>query len=66
MDWEFGVRKCPVLHLEWISSEILLYSTGNYIQSLVMEHDGRQHEKKNAYICINGSLCCVVEIDRTL
>ena len=27
--------------LDWISNEILLYSTGNYIQSLVMEHDGR-------------------------
>ena len=25
--------------LEWISHEVLLYSTGNYIQSLVIEHD---------------------------
>ena len=40
-DWEFGVSRCRVLHLEWISNEILLYSTGNYIGSLVMEHDGR-------------------------
>ena len=32
--------RCKLLHLEWISSEVLLYSTGNYIQSLVMEHDG--------------------------
>ena len=30
-----------VLHLEWISNEILLYSTGNYIQSLGIEYDGR-------------------------
>ena len=28
------------LHSEWISNEILLHSTGNYIQSPVMEHDG--------------------------
>ena len=28
-----------LLHLEWINTEILVYSTGNYIQSLVMEHD---------------------------
>ena len=41
MDWEFGVSRCKLLHLEWISNEILLYSTGNYIQSLVMEHDRR-------------------------
>ena len=24
----------------WISSEVLLYSRGNYILSLLMEHDG--------------------------
>ena len=22
-DWEFGVNRCKVLHLEWIGSEIL-------------------------------------------
>ena len=31
MDWEFGVNRCKLLHLEQISNEILLYSTGNYI-----------------------------------
>jgi len=31
MDWESVVNKCKLLPLEWISSEILLYSTGNYI-----------------------------------
>ena len=29
MDWEFGVTRCKLLHLEWIRNEILLYSTGN-------------------------------------
>ena len=41
MDWEFGVGRCKLLHLEWISNEILLYSTGKNIQSLGIEHDGR-------------------------
>ena len=41
MDWEFGVGRCKLLHLEWISNEILLYNTGNYIQSLGIDHDGR-------------------------
>ena len=45
MDWESGVNRCKLLHLEWISNEILLYSTGNYIQSLVMEHDGGLQQK---------------------
>ena len=30
MEWEFGVSRCKLLHLEWIS-KILLYSTGNNI-----------------------------------
>ena len=40
--------------------KILLYSTGNYVQSLVIEHDGRWYEKKNVYvyICMTQSLCC--------
>ena len=29
MDGEFGVGRCKLL--EWISNEVLLYSTGNYI-----------------------------------
>ena len=41
MDKEFGVGRCKLLHLEWISTEVLLYSTGNYIQSLGIDHDGR-------------------------
>ena len=39
MDWEFGVTRCKLLHLDWIS-------TGNFIQSLMMEHDGKYYEKK--------------------
>ena len=31
MHWKFGVNRCKLLHLEWISNEILLCSTGNYI-----------------------------------
>jgi len=31
MDQEFGVCRCKLLHLEGISNEILLYSTGTYI-----------------------------------
>ena len=46
MDREFGVGRCKLLHSEWMSNEVLLYSTGNYIQLLVIEHDGRQYEKK--------------------
>ena len=29
MDGEFEVGECKLLHLEWIGSGVLLYSTGN-------------------------------------
>ena len=41
MDGEFGFGRCKLLHLEWISYEVLLYSTGNYIQSLGIDQNGR-------------------------
>ena len=41
MDWESGVGGCKLSHLEWISNEVLLYSTRNNVQSLGAEHDGR-------------------------
>ena len=41
MEGEFGVGRCKILHIEWISKEVLLYSPGNYIQSLGIEHDER-------------------------
>ena len=38
---EFRVNTCKLLHLEWKDNEVLLYSTGNYVQSLVTDHDER-------------------------
>ena len=38
-DREFGVSRCKLLHLEWVSNEVLLYSTGKYIQSLGIDYD---------------------------
>ena len=30
MDWEFGVSRCKLLHIEWMDNKVLLYSPGNY------------------------------------
>ena len=43
MDWEFGVSRCKLLHLEWINNKVLLYSTGNYTQFPGIYHDGKEH-----------------------
>ena len=56
MDWESGVRRCKLFHLEWISNEVLLYSTGNYSQSLAIDHDGREYKKGNVSIRMTRSL----------
>ena len=47
--WESGVNRCKLMPLEWISNEILLYSTGNCILSLIMEHD---NVRKGIYMCM--------------
>ena len=49
MDWEFGVNRGKPLPLEWIDNEILLYSTGNYIYSLMVEHD---NVRKRMHTCM--------------
>ena len=51
MDWEFGVSRCKLLHIEWIHNRVLLYSTGNYIQYPVINHHGKEYEKECIYVC---------------
>ena len=40
-----------------INNNVLLYSTGNYIQYPVIKHNRNDYEKR-IYVCINKSLCC--------
>jgi len=35
------VRRCKLLHLEWISNKVLLYDRGNYIQSPGIDHEDK-------------------------
>ena len=51
---EIGVGRYKLLHLEWISSEVLLYSTGNSIQSLGIDHEEDKYEKKKK-MCVWSS-----------
>ena len=41
LDWEFGINRCKLLYTVWINNEILLYSTGNYTQYPVINHNGK-------------------------
>ena len=66
-DWEFWVSKLKLSHTEWMN-KVLLDSTRNYIQYLMMNYNANK-QKKNIYIiytythiyvcvCITESLCC--------
>ena len=40
-----------MVYIRWINNKVLLYSTGNYIQYAVINHNGN-HMKKNIYVCV--------------
>ena len=39
VDWEFGISRYKLLHIEWMSIKLLPYSTGNAIQHPVILHN---------------------------
>ena len=43
MDWEVGVSRCKLLYIEWINNKVLLYSTENYIQYPMINHNGTEY-----------------------
>ena len=62
-DWEFGISRCKLLYIGWISNKVLLYSTGSSIQHPMIYHNGKEYEKKkkiyiyiythtHIYVCI--------------
>ena len=54
MDWKFGVSRCKLalIYIEWINNKVLIYSTGNYIQYPMINHNGKELKKKNVYVYI--------------
>ena len=50
MDWEFGVSRCKLLHIEWMDNKVLLHSTGNYIQCPGINHNGKEYKKECIHV----------------
>ena len=50
MDGEFGISRYKVLYREWMNNKVLLYSTENYIQYPVINHNGKEYEKEYIYV----------------
>ena len=42
-EWEFGISRCKLVYIEWINNKVLPYSTGNYIQSPGINHNGKEY-----------------------
>ena len=42
MQWGTGVSRCKPLYIGWINNKVLLYSTGNYIQYPMINHNGKE------------------------
>ena len=55
-----------IILLYYINDKVLLYSTGNYSQYPVINHNGKEYEKECVYICVTESLCCTAESNTTL
>ena len=46
MEWEVGVSRCKLAYIGWINNKVLLYSTGNYIQYPMINHNGKEYFTK--------------------
>ena len=44
------IRRGKLVYIEWISKKILLYSTGNYSQYPVINHNGKEYEIEYIYV----------------
>ena len=42
---KFGINRCKLLYIGWMNNKVLLYSTENYIQYSVINHNGKEYEK---------------------
>ena len=58
-DWEFGISRHKPLQIGWINNKVLLYSTGNYIQYLVINHNGKEYAE---YVCVCVCVCVCVYV----
>ena len=48
-DWEFEISSHKLVYTEWITDKVLLCSTGNYIQYLVIKCNGEECDKECIY-----------------
>ena len=50
INWETTFSRYTLLYTKQINSKVLLYSTGNYIQYPVINHNEREYENEYMYV----------------
>ena len=60
MDWEFGISRCKLVHIEWTENMVLVGSTENCIQYPIINHNEKEHEKEYIYVCVCACVCVCV------
>ena len=53
MEWDTGISRPKFLYREWINKKVLLYSTENYIQYPMINHNEKENFKKNVDMCMS-------------
>ena len=56
---ELGISRCKLVYITWTTNQVPLYSTGNYTQYPVINHNGKGIRKK-IYVCV----CVCIQADR--
>ena len=49
MDWEFGISRWKLLHIEWMNNKVLLYSTGSYTEYVIRNHNEKEKNKSRLF-----------------
>ena len=53
IEQEVGVSRCKLVYTECINNKVLLYSTENSIQYLIISHNGKEYLKMHIYVKLN-------------
>ena len=56
-----GISRYKLLYIKQINNKLLLYSTGNYIQCPLINHNGKEYEKEYVYIYIYNWITAVYQ-----
>ena len=56
----FGVNRCKLLYRQCVTNNVLLYSTGSYIQYSVINHKGKEYEKECIHTHVGICVCIYI------